>query len=69
MIFWIYSEPGNPMWEWPGLQAVLFYAPEPPFSQCGPPPMTDAEWKLLETRSVAHYYSELKKRQQTMVLL
>ena len=45
---WVYSQPGHPMWEWPGHQAVLFYAPDPPFSTGGPPPMTDEDWVNLE---------------------
>jgi hypothetical protein len=47
------------MWEWPGLQAVLFYAPDPPFSQGGPPPMTDEGWDVLE----AHINNRTRMRQ------
>lgn len=45
---WIYSDPGDPMWEWPGLQAVMFYMPDPPFSTGGPPPMSDSDWRRFE---------------------
>jgi len=47
------------MWEWPGLQAVLFYSPDPPFSQGGPPPMTDEEVERLERRRVESYLDRL----------
>lgn len=52
---WIYSELGAPMWEWPGLQSVMFYAPDPPFSPGGPPPMTDREWEIFEQARVEQY--------------
>ena len=41
---WIYSEIGAPLWAWEegGDQAVLFYAPNGPFST-GFPPMTDED--------------------------
>jgi hypothetical protein len=49
------------MWEWPGLQAVLFYAPDPPFSAGGPPPMTDREWELFENARVERYKREMRR--------
>lgn len=60
---WIYSELGAPMWEWPGLQAVMFYAPDPPFSPGGPPPMTDREWELFENARVESYKREMRRWQ------
>jgi len=47
---WSYARIGEPMWLWPVYgeeQSVMFYVPEPPFSQSGMPPMTDRDWEVL----------------------
>jgi hypothetical protein len=48
---WIYAKIGEPMWEWtegPVEQAVMFYDADSRTSRL-PPPMTDADWKRLDT--------------------
>lgn len=61
---WTYSRLGEPMWEFPGYQAVLFDMVGPPFSTLGPPAMTDLEVEEANRRSHRAYEEDFRRWQR-----